>query len=84
MGFIDDIIKSFGEDFTYGKGFKCTLTDGAGYFENVAGIIEYTSDEIIISYKSGKITVNGSGLYIKKYCEGDIVVCGKITALKRD
>lgn len=84
MGFIEDILKSFGEDFTYGKGINCTLTANAGYFENVSGVVKYTSEEIVLSFKGGLITISGKNLAIKKYCEGDVAVCGQITALKKE
>lgn len=84
MGFIDDIIKSFSEDFTFGKGFYCTLTENSGYFENVSHIVSYSEEEIVLSFKSGTLTITGRGLYIKKYCEGDVAICGKITGLKRE
>lgn len=84
MGFIDDIARTFGGDFSFGNGFCCTLSDSAGYFEKVSAIISYSEEEVVLSLKGGTLTVSGKGLYIKKYCEGDVAVCGKITGLKRE
>ena len=84
MSFIDDIARSIGENFSVGGDFKCTLFSNAGYFENIAEIISYGEKEIVLKIKSGRITVNGERLYVKKYCGGDVAVCGKITALKRE
>lgn len=84
MGFIDDISRTLKEDFSCGKEFRCTITGGAGYFENVSRIESYSEDEIVLSFKDSKLTITGRGLYIKKYCEGDVAVCGKITGIKRE
>ena len=84
MGFIDDIIKTFKEDFSFGKEFRCTLTGEAGYFENVNSIVSYNEEEIVLSLKDSVLTVSGRNLYVKKYCEGDVAICGKITGIKRE
>lgn len=84
MSFIEDIKGSFGEDFLAGKNFRCTLFSDAGYFENVSSILSFSEEEIILSLKGGRLTVRGKNLFIKKYCGGDVAVCGKITELKRE
>ena len=84
MGFLDDIFNSIGENYSAGNDFKCTLFANAGYFENITEIVSYGEKEIILRVKAGRITVSGERLYIKKYCGGDVAVCGGITALKRE
>ncbi|MDY6367482.1 MAG: YabP/YqfC family sporulation protein [Clostridia bacterium] len=84
MSFIDDIKNTFGDEFLLGKNFRCTLFSDAGYFENVCSIAGFSEEEIILSLKGGRLTVKGKNLYIKKYCGGDVAICGKITELKRD
>ena len=85
MGFIDNILSSVGaEHFPAEPCFKIMIFgDSAGYFENITGIKYYTPEEISLCIKKGGITVRGENLFIKKYCAGDVVICGKITSLER-
>ena len=57
--------------------------ESAGYFENVKGIVSYEKEQVILSLKNGGIKVGGKDLYIKKYCLGDVVICGKIKSIER-
>ena len=84
MSFIEDIKNCFGEDFLAGKIFKLTMFSDACYVENVSAVIGFSDEEIILSLKSGKLVLSGKNLYIKKYCGGDVAVCGKITRIERD
>ena len=85
MSFFDSIINNFDEDsFVAEANFKAMLFgDTAGYFENVKAIKSFSQTEIVLRLKSGGIIITGENLYIKKYCEGDIAVCGKILKLER-
>lgn len=85
MGFIDNIYKCVGaENFPAEPNFKAMIFgDSAGFFENVTGIGYYTPEEISLRIKKGGVTVRGENLFIKKYCAGDVVICGKITSLER-
>ncbi len=84
MNFIEEVIQSIGEnEFLSGHGFRAVLFERAGYFQAIKCIREYRPEEIIFCSKHGEIRVLGENLYIKKYCAGDVVVCGKITALER-
>ena len=57
--------------------------DSAGYFENVKSIVSYEVKEVVLSLKNGGLRIKGKDLYIKKYCEGDVVICGKILSVER-
>lgn len=85
MGFIDNIINSIGaENFPVQPQFKAVIFgDSAGFFENVTGIKYYTSEEISLCIRKGGITIRGENLFIKKYCAGDVVICGKIKSFER-
>jgi sporulation protein YqfC len=85
MGFFDNMKESFGIcDLSEGIKNKVVLVGfEAGYFDCVVGIIGYSDTEISLALKKGKIIVYGKDLYIKKFCEGDVVVCGKITKIER-
>lgn len=57
--------------------------DSAGYFENVKSIVSYGECEIILALSKGCLKITGEKLYIKKYCLGDVAICGKIKGLER-
>ncbi len=85
MGFIDNIVQSFGMgEMPTEPLFRVTLIgDTAMYIQNVCSIKSYTSEKIELAIKKGGLTVAGNDLFIKKYCAGDLVVCGKIKSLSR-
>ena len=53
------------------------------YFENVASIVSYTKEQIVLGLKKGALKIEGKELCIKKYCGGDVVVCGEIKKIER-
>ena len=85
MGFIDDIKKSFTErEIPAPPTYRALIFgDNAAYVENVKKIISYDKCEINLSLKKGGLKIKGEELYVKKYCMGDVCVCGKITAIER-
>ena len=87
MGFIDNIKTCIGENFegVSEPTFRAVLFgEHAVYFENVRSIIRYSPQEIKLAVKKGGVSVRGEGLYLKKYCSGDVVICGKIKAIEKD
>lgn len=85
MGFIENIFENFNfEQPPKEPIFRAVLFgENAGYFENVSGIKSFTDTDIEIYLKKGGVIIRGEGLFVKKFCAGDLVVCGKITALER-
>ena len=85
MGFIDNIKDCFCQnELPVECSFRAVLFgESAGYFENVKGIVSYEKEQVILSLKNGGIKVSGKDLYIKKYCLGDVVICGKIISVER-
>lgn len=85
MGFIEEIKRSFCLDQGIAEPvYRAVIFgDGGAYVENVKAIIKYSCEEVLLSLKSGGLKISGSELYIKKYCAGDVVVCGKITTIQR-
>ena len=85
MGLIDEINNCFCKnELPNNPSFRAVLIgDSAGYFENVKSIVSFTNEEIVLALKSGALKISGNGLYIKKYCLGDVVVCGKIKSLEK-
>ena len=85
MSFIDSIKSCFCvEEIPKEPIYRAVLFgDSAAYIENVCTVLGYTSNEIRLSLKKGGLVITGEDLYIKKYCVGDFVVCGKIISLQR-
>jgi sporulation protein YqfC len=85
MSFIDDIKNCFScEELPKEPIYRAVLLgDGAGYFENVCFIQHYDTEEICLALKRGGLLIKGKDLYIKKYCAGDVIVCGKIASVQR-
>ena len=85
MGFIENIKECIGIDTTtVNPVYRAVIFgDKAVYLEGVKHIASYTKQEIVLSLKHGSVKIVGEQLYVKKYCEGDIVVCGKILGLTR-
>lgn len=86
MSFIENILESLGisEELKEQQSKITLIGDIAGYFENVKSIKKYSKEEIILLLRKEVITVNGEDLSIKKYCEGDLAVCGKIKSIIRN
>ena len=84
MGFIDEIKKCFTpEELPSQPEFRAVLLgQTAGYFENVKFIRYYQPNEVSLALKKGSLLIKGENLYVKKYCVGDVVVCGKITSVE--
>lgn len=85
MGLIDSIKGCISEElFVKEPTFRAVLFgEVAGYFENVCQIVKYQQNEIELSLKKGGLIIRGENLYVKKYCAGDVVICGKILSLER-
>lgn len=86
MSFIDSIKECFNsEELPKEPIFRAVMFgDSAVYLENVKTVLHYDLEEIGLGIKKGKITVRGQGLYIKKYCAGDVIICGKIKSIEKD
>ena len=53
-----------------------------GYFQSVKGINEFSSTRIVLQIPKGRITVEGEGLKVGEYFEGDIFIKGEIVGVK--
>ena len=85
MNFLENVLEIFGLDRI---GEECLfkglmLGDKAVYLENVCGITHYAKEEICVRLRRGGIIVRGEDLYVKKYCAGDLAICGKIRVIER-
>ncbi len=65
--------------------FKVTMFgSNAIYIEGAKTIKYYTKQEIFIILKNGGIKIIGEDLFIKKYCLGDVAICGKIQQIIKE
>lgn len=85
MGLIDNIKDCFCQcEIPSEPIFRAVLFgECAGYFENIKSIVSYTEEEIVLALSNGCLKISGKNLYIKKYCMGDVVICGKIKKVER-
>lgn len=61
---------------------KCLIVpNGNGYFEGVKQVGEFTPERVDIYFRGVSVRVDGAELSIKKYCDGDLELCGKIISV---
>ena len=58
------------------------LPDGGGYFEGVKTVEDFSADKIELRFPHKKVEIEGVGLTIAKYCDGDLEVGGKIRCFR--
>ena len=54
------------------------VVGGGGYFENVKAVGDFSPQKILVYFPKHGLEIEGENLAIKKYCEGDLELCGKI------
>ncbi|MBP5242623.1 MAG: YabP/YqfC family sporulation protein [Clostridia bacterium] len=55
-----------------------------GYFQNVKGIVGFTSEEVTLRLARGSLKIAGKGLKVRKYCENDVLIGGDILSVIRE
>ncbi len=61
---------------------RCSfLPEGGGYFQGVRALGGFSESEIRLQFKKKTVVVSGEGLEIKKYCDGDLEILGKIRSV---
>jgi sporulation protein YqfC len=85
MSFIDNIKEFIGAESVLQEGEYRAVVFGskAVYVERVKCIISYEKEQILLGLKKGVLEITGKDLYVKKYCLGDVVICGNICSLTR-
>ena len=79
MRLYDEIFKNT-DGFSFAR---CTvIPGGGGYFEGVKMVEDFSAERILIHFSQQRIEVLGEALSIKKYCDGDLQVQGKIYSLR--
>ena len=78
MRLYDEIFKNT-EGFPFAR---CTIVPGGGgYFEGVKAVGDFSPERVVLCFPRCSVSVEGVGLCIKKYCDGDLQLTGKILAL---
>ncbi len=55
---------------------------GGGYFQGVKAVGDFSPNLLVLHYPRAKLQVQGEGLCIRKYCEGDLEIAGSIYAVE--
>jgi hypothetical protein len=64
---------------------RCTVVPGGGgYFEGVKAVGDFSSERVVICFPCGNVAVEGRGLSITKYYDGDLQLSGKIFTLRME
>jgi hypothetical protein len=58
------------------------VVGGGGYFEGVKAVGDFSSQKIVLYFPHECVEVEGSELAIKKYCDGDLELSGKIVCIR--
>ena len=78
MRLYDEIFKNT-EGFPF---MRCTIVPcGGGYFEGVKAVGDFSPERVVICFPHHTISVEGKGLAIKKYYDGDLQLSGQIFTL---
>lgn len=59
-----------------------TVPRGGGYFEGVKAVGDFSSERIVICFPRETVEVTGENLSIKKYCDGDLQLDGRIVCVR--
>jgi len=79
MNLIKETIQSLGFSEFDPISYSFTVVgDRGGRFLNVKKILEVKKEKIVLALKKGEIVLEGDGLTLCGYSEGDIVVKGRI------
>ena len=54
------------------------IVGGGGYFEGVKTVGDFSPRKIVVYFSRYGVEIDGEGLTIKKYCDGDLQLLGKI------
>lgn len=70
------------KDSLLGASIVTVTGTGEAFVENYKGILEYSSERILLQGKNCKIEVTGKGLNIAYYTNEDMKINGKIEMLR--
>ncbi|MBE7067673.1 MAG: hypothetical protein E7381_00070 [Clostridiales bacterium] len=65
-----------------GLGRYTVAINGGGYFQGLKAVEDFSPQKIVLLYGAGRVEVEGTELAIKKYCDGDLQLSGRILSVK--
>ena len=84
MSFFEEIKKSFNIGESVKPIYRILwVGENAIYIEGIQSIKSYSKEKIELRIKNGQLLIEGEELLIKKYCLGDMAICGKIKKAER-
>lgn len=85
MRLFEEIMAQLDADSGDGGGALYVVAEGrGGYFENVKDLGAFSSQEVCLIVKKGKLRVCGKNLRVDKYREGDVLLHGEILSVARE
>lgn len=54
------------------------LPGGGGYLQGVKAVEDFSSERIVVCFPKKRVVIEGEGLSIGKYCDGDLQIDGCI------
>lgn len=62
---------------------RCIIVPcGGGYFEGVKSVADFSEEKLTIVFPHQLVEIEGKALCIKKYCDGDLQLLGKIISVR--
>ena len=62
---------------------RCIIVPcGGGYFEGVKSVADFSDTKLTLVFPRQTVEIEGKGLCIKKYCDGDLQLFGEILSLR--
>lgn len=62
---------------------KCIVVpNGGGYFEGVKSVEDFSPERVVLCFPKDRVAVEGKNLSVRKYCEGDLQLDGRISSLQ--
>ena len=58
------------------------IVGGGGYFEGVKTVGDFSPQKIVLHFPKYGVEIEGENLSIKKYCDGDLELSGRIHTTK--
>ena len=55
---------------------------GGGYFQGVKAVEDFSSERIVLCFSKDRVEALGKGLSIKKYCDGDLEISGRLACVR--
>lgn len=79
-------MKLFGEIFRDVDGVSTArytvVVGGGGYFEGVKAVGDFSTEKVVLIYPKTGVEISGTALCIKKYCDGDLELSGRIAGVR--